>query len=260
MQPTQSELNILGTRIRQSRGGAGEPVLFLHGAGGATPWNEFFETLAGQFDLIVPDHPGFGKSDDPAWLRNVPDVANFYLDYLEDQKLQGVHLIGHSLGGWIAAELAVRNSTRLKSLTLVAPAGIRVKGVPAGDAFIWSPEELVRNLYCDQAWAERQLNQPPTGDEIDIVIKNRYTFAKLAWQPRNFDPNLEKWLHRIHLPTHIIWGDADKLLPVEYGRLWDERIADSKLSILEKCGHIPQVERAREIAEIVCKFIRGIGR
>ena len=258
MQPGPTELNLRGTKILQTRSGKGETVLFLHGAGGATPWAHFQEALAAQFELVVPDHPGFGRSDDPTWLRSVPDMANFYLDYLESQNMQGVHLVGHSLGGWIAAELAVRNSTRLKSLTLIAPAGIRVKGVPAGDAFIWSPEELVRNLYCDQAWAERQLSRPPSGDELDIVIKNRYTFAKLAWQPRNFDPNLEKWLHRIHVPTHIVWGAADNLLPVEYGQLWKERIAGSTLSLIDKCGHLPQVERAEETAELVCGFLRGV--
>jgi pimeloyl-ACP methyl ester carboxylesterase len=109
-----------GCRIKLMRGGAGEPLLFLHGAGGARVWAPFMETLSQSFDLIVPEHPGYGASDMPQWLDNVGDLAYFYLDLIDKLGLDRVNLVGTSIGGWIAAEIAVRNDTKLKSLVLSA--------------------------------------------------------------------------------------------------------------------------------------------
>ncbi|HYJ44927.1 MAG TPA: alpha/beta fold hydrolase, partial [Xanthobacteraceae bacterium] len=117
-----STISIRDCRIRVMRGGSGSPMLFLHGGGGAGTWLPFMSRLAATFDVIVPEHPGFGGSDTPPWLDTVPDLANFYLDFFEELGLDGVHLVGQSLGGWVAAELAVRNTSRLASLTLVAAA------------------------------------------------------------------------------------------------------------------------------------------
>ena len=142
------------------RGGKGPPLLYLHGANGASAWLPFMEQLAQRFDVIVPEHPGFGGSDMPDWLDNVGDLAYFYLDMIDELGLDDVHLVGSSLGGWIAAELAVRSSARLKTLVLSAPAGIHVKGVSKGDIFLWSPEKSARNLFHDQTLADAALAQP----------------------------------------------------------------------------------------------------
>src|SRR5438105_12931388 len=109
---SSSTVTIRGCRIRIMRGCCGQPVLFLHGGGGLTPWLPFLARLAAKFDVIVPEHPGFGQSEMPTWLDSVSDLANFYLDFLDQLDLHGVHLVGHSLGGWIAADLAVRNASR----------------------------------------------------------------------------------------------------------------------------------------------------
>src|SRR5262249_37094248 len=135
-----------GCKIRLMRGGQGAALLFLHGAGGARAWLPFIETVSQRFGLVGPRHPGFGASHKPDWLDNVGDLAYFYLDVIEALGLSGVHLVGTSLGGWIAAEIAVRDCHPLKSLTLSASAGIHVKGLSKGDAFMWSPEQATRNL------------------------------------------------------------------------------------------------------------------
>src|SRR5215469_2112386 len=109
------------TSVRLRRDGSGEPLLFLHGAGGWPAWGPFMERLAGRNDVLLPEHPGFGLSDDPPWIRNVADMAMYYLDFLDALDGPPVHLVGHSLGGWIAAELAVRNAARLMCMTLIAP-------------------------------------------------------------------------------------------------------------------------------------------
>ena len=257
--PEWARLSVRGVGLSVRRSGRGERVLFLHGAGGAAVWFPFFQALVERYELIVPEHPGFGRSDDPGWLRSIPDLAMFYLDALEALDLGPVHLIGNSLGGWIAAELAVRNCSRLQSLTLIAPAGIRVKGVPPGDNFIWSPEEQVRNLFHDPAMADRMLAIVPSPEEMAILLKNRFTVTKLGWQPRWFDPDLEKWLHRVSVPAHVVWGDDDRLLPTAYAELWRTRLPDARVTLIEAAGHLPHVERPEPTGHAVLEFLKGVG-
>lgn len=232
-----------GCKIRWMRGGKGAPLLFLHGAAGASAWLPFMDQLAQHFDVIVPEHPGFGRSETPKWLDTVGDLAYFYLDVIAALKLDGVCLVGTSLGGWIAAELAVRDCHALKSLVLSAPAGIHVKGLSKGDSFMWSPEQTTRNLLHDQALAEKILAQPRSDEQQLAEMKNRLMMAKLAWQPRFYNPHLHKWLHRIAVPTLILWGADDRLIPAGYGPAFKELIPGSRLEVILACGHLPQIER-----------------
>jgi pimeloyl-ACP methyl ester carboxylesterase len=233
-------------------------VLFLHGAGGMPGWTPFFAALAEDYEVVAPEHPGFGGSDDPKWIRNVADAAMLYLDFLEELDLRGVHLIGNSLGGWIAAEIAVRDRSRFRSVTLLAPAGVRAKDVPSGDGFIWSPEEQARNLFHDQAFAEEMLRRQLSEEEMRIVLKNRYAATKYGWEPRWFNPDLEKWLHRINLPAHVIWGAEDKLLPFAYADVWLRELPQARLTRLPDCGHLPHIEKAGPTARAVVDFLKGL--
>ncbi len=154
---TNTKLAVRGCNITLMRGGAGRPLLMLHGAGGAGSWLPYMADLAARHDVIVPEHPGFGASDTPDWLDTIPDLANFYLDFLDQLDLKNVDLVGFSLGGWIAAELAVRNTSRLASLTLVAAAGIHVKGVAQVDSFLRNDEQRVRDFFHDPKRADEML-------------------------------------------------------------------------------------------------------
>jgi pimeloyl-ACP methyl ester carboxylesterase len=236
------------------RGGKGAPLLFLHGAGGAGVWLPFMAALSERYHVIVPDHPGFGRSDKPDWLDQLSDLAYFYLDFIDALGLDRVHLVGNSLGGWIAAELAVRNTRRLRTLTLIGAAGLHVNGVPKGDIFLWPPEERVRNLFVDQRFADERLAQVPSEEQTDIILKNELTTADLAWQPRLHDPQLRKWLHRIDLPTLIVWGDSDKVFPIPYGEEYRRLIKGSRLEVLRACGHLPHVEQADAFVTVFNRF------
>lgn len=258
MAPGHATIEVAGISINLARQGSGRKLLYLHGANGATEWLPFFETLSAKFDVLVPDHPAFGQSDTPNWIRSVPDLAMFYLDFLEKLDLQEVHVVGSSLGGWIAAEIATRNAARLSSLSLISPAGIRIKGVPLGDLFIWAPEERARKLYFDQAVLDRVLSAKPSEEEIDLQTKNGIAAAKYCWQPRLYDPDLEKWLHRINIPTQIIWGANDQIIPPQYGNQWQRQITGSRLTIIDKCGHLPHVEAPDELVGHLESFLEGV--
>ena len=243
--------------VRMMRAGSGAPMLFLHGAGGLPPWGAFAEKLASKYDLIAPEHPGFGDSDNPSFIRNIQDMAMYYLDFLDALGLPKVHVVGTSLGGWIAAEVAVRNCAHIASLSLLAPAGCRVKGVPCGDNFIWNPQESARNLVYNQEIAEAMIAMQPSEEEMDRILASRFMATKLGWEPRWFDPALERWLHRITLPTQIVWGADDKLFPPAYARPWAEHVAGAKVEIVPECGHLLHIEKGDDVAGRILTFLGG---
>jgi pimeloyl-ACP methyl ester carboxylesterase len=251
---TKKTIEVRGCKIGLMRAGAGETMLYLHGAGGAPAWAPFMAKLAERFDLVVPEHPGFGGSDTPDWLVSVGDLAFFYLDFIKQLGLKRVHLVGSSLGGWTALELAIRSTHDLATLTVNCPAGLFVPGAPVGDIFLWSPEKRVRNLVHDRRLAEQMLAVKPSEAEADIQMKNHYALARLAWQPRFFDPQLERWLHRIDVPTHIVWGKEDRLIPVAHAGAYAKRIPGAKVSVLAACGHLPHIEKTEDYVRLVSAF------
>ncbi len=260
MRVQADDVKIGDVTIKVRRAGKGMPVLFLHGAGGYTQWLPFFHALTEHYEVIVPEHPGYGGSDDADLIRTIPDMAMFYLEFIETLGLDDIHLIGHSMGGWIAAEILVRDRSRVQSLTLIAPAGIRVLGVPSGDGFIWNAEESTRNLFHDQAYAEILLALKPSEEQVDTMLKNRFTSAKLGWKPRWYNPDLEKWLHRIRIPSLVVWGDDDKVMPTAYADLWQKRLPDVRLFIAKECGHLPHVEQDKIVTPHIQAFLKGIER
>lgn len=233
-----------GCSVSYVRRGAGAPLLFLHGSGGVRGDEPIFDRLAERYDLILPDHPGFGRSDTPAWLDTIHDLGYFYLDFIDALGLRDVHLVGHSLGGWIAAEAAVRNATALRGLTLIAPAGLRVKGIEMADVFLLPPERL-------DVLAGTRSEQPANDDELDVQLKNRDTFALLAWNPRLYDPHLAKWLHRIRIPTSLVWGERDGIIPPAYADEFRRLIPHAGVYLFPECGHRPHVERPEAFLETI---------
>jgi pimeloyl-ACP methyl ester carboxylesterase len=260
MSAQESFETVAGCKIRLLRGGKGAPLLYLHGARGGGVWLPFMEKLSAHFEVIAPEHPGYGASDTPVWLDNVGDLAFFYLDLIEQFGLKQLTLVGSSLGGWTATEIAVRNDTSLKSLILSCPAGIHVKGQPKGDIFLWPNETLIRNMFHDQKFADAMLAPELTEDQQMELAKNKLTTAKLGWQPRLYNPHLYKWLHRISVPTLLLWGDDDKVIPPTYGPVFKERIPKSKLVVLKNCGHVPHVEKMEEWTDEVLAFAEGAAR
>ena len=249
---------VRGCNIKLMRGGSGPPLLFLHGSSGAGAWLPFMQSLAARFDVIVPEHPGFGDSDTPDWLENIHDLAYFYLDFLEQLDLDRIHLVGVSLGGWLAAEVAIRDTYRLSSLTLVDAAGIHVAGSKQVDPFLRSDEQRIRDFFYDPARADEMIARVLRPELEDVTMKNRIATAKLAWQPRAYDPHLRKWLHRIDVPTLIVWGAHDRLFPMEYAYVWQQLIPGSKAVVIPECGHIPQVEKPEFFVSELTGFIDGM--
>ena len=255
--PQSTTISIRGCNIGLIRVGSGRPLLVLHGASGPGTWLGCLPELAARHDVLLPEHPGFGSSDTPAWLDNVGDLANFYLDFLDQLDLNDVDLVGFSLGGWTAAELAVRNTNRLASLTLVSAAGINVKDVERIDPFLLTDEQRVRAFFHDPKRAEEMVKLVLRPELEDVNFKNQTTTARLVWQPRDYDPHLHKWLHRIDVPTHVIWGANDRLFPKEYALAYQRLIPGSKVTIIPECGHVPPIEQRAAFIAALEGFLEG---
>jgi pimeloyl-ACP methyl ester carboxylesterase len=254
-----SELSLTwrGATIRYRRFGRGPALLFLRSEDSLPDSPAFFDALSQNFEIIVPDHPGFRSSDTPDWLKGIGDAAYFYLDFLEQLDLNNVHVVGSSLGGWMAAEIAVRSCERLASINLIAPFGVRRKGTPFGDIFMWTPEENLKNRLFDPALAEQFLAAARTQspEVATAYLKDRYAAARLCWHPRFFNPELERWLPRLVRPLHLIWGDSDKVTPIAIAEIWRESLPQARLSVIARCGHLPQLEHPTVTANKIRSFI-----
>jgi pimeloyl-ACP methyl ester carboxylesterase len=246
-------------RVRLQRHGKGPTLLFLHGANGPALWTPFFDELAKRYHVIAPDHPTFGASGDAEWLEDIGDLAYFYLDFLKELQLQRVHLVGHSMGGWLAAEIAVRSTQRLATVTLMSAAGLRVPGESGVDIFMTPPLELVgQHIYADPKLGEAARTQAETAapELIDAFIRNRTAAARICWHPRLNNPKLARWLHRIDVPAHLVWGDADRIIPPAHAKAYRGYIPGAKLTMIRNAGHVPQVERPKETLEAVAGFFQ----
>jgi pimeloyl-ACP methyl ester carboxylesterase len=253
---TSAKLRGADLEVRQA-GDEGPTVMFLHGADGHT-WPPFLDELKRRFRVVAPQHPGFGTSVMPEWLDNIYDVALFYLEFLKVQKLERVHLIGHDMGGWIAAEIAMFDSSRLASLTLVAAPGLHIKGAAKADVFLMSPEEVARASYHTRELGEAEAARVVSPTGADERLRNRFMAARLGWQPRFYDPLLMKWLSRVDLPAKIIWGRDDQILSTEHAKAFGALLPQASVEIIPDCGHLPHIERPGEFVKTVVNFITGV--
>ena len=235
------------------RCGAGRPLLYLHGVDGMRSSQPFLDRLASSADVIAPDHPGFGKSEMPPWIESIHDMAYFYLRYLDEQQLAPADVVGHSLGGWLALEMAIRSPASFRSLTLISSAGIHLPGVPRGDLFMRAPEVVMRSMVFDPAIAEDLVKRTAADQEVEL--RNRYAIARVGWNPPMYNPHLAKWLHRIACPVQIVWGKDDIMLPLAYAETFKSLILGAKLEVVPSCGHLPHLEQPEKTASLVLSFV-----
>jgi pimeloyl-ACP methyl ester carboxylesterase len=258
--PAEEFVELAGGRVHVLRGGAGEPVLFLHAAGGAGVWHPFHQLLAeAGFTVLAPDHPGFGKSDDFPAAEAVDDLVYHYLDVLDALGLSRPHVVGGSFGGWIAAELAVHSPHRVGSLTLLSAAGLRIPEHPVTDLFLLSPDKLVATLFHEPPPPPPPL-PPGAQPDLDVILagyREATSLARFCWAPFLSNPKLERRLGRITAPTLVVAPSDDRLIPVEHARRYAERIRGARYAEVADCGHAMYFERPAEFASTVTTFLNA---
>jgi pimeloyl-ACP methyl ester carboxylesterase len=247
-------LDVRGTRVHLLRAGAGPPLLFLHGAGAGGRWLSFHEALAQRFDVVAPTHPGHAGSPAADWVEDVLDLAFHYLDLLDALGLDRVHLVGASLGGWIAAEIATMASHRLRSLVLIDPVGIKVDGWIYPFLFGMDLPEIVATIFHRP---EAALALAPKDQSVDTLVelyRQNAALARVAWNPYLYDPQLRRRLGRIAAPTLLAWGEHDRLAPLVCAEAWRKEIPGARLLTFAGSGHVPQLEEPAAVAAAVVEF------
>src|ERR1700744_1480083 len=257
---TEEFLELAGGRVHLLRGGTGEPVLFLHAAGGAGTWLPFHEMLAGRgFEGIAPEHPGFGNSADSPGVGAIDDLVFHFRDVLDALGLDRPHVAGGSFGGWIAAELALYLPQRVASLTLLSAAGLRLPGHPVTDLFLLPPASLPETLFHNPP-PPAPVPPPGTPPDLDAIIaayREATSLPRFCWVPFMADPKLERRLHRIAAPTLVVAPSDDRVIPVEHARRYAERIPNDPYSEVPDCGHAMYFEQPEEFTARVAAFLNA---
>ncbi|MGH7324334.1 MAG: alpha/beta fold hydrolase [Candidatus Rokuibacteriota bacterium] len=255
---TERDITVRGTPVRLLSGGSGPPLLYLHGAGGAGRWLAFQERLAERFSVYLPSHPGHGGSPAAEWIEHISDLAFHYLDFLDEQRLPRVHLVGASFGGWIAAEMATMASHRLHSLTLIDPVGIKVEGWIYPFLFAMELPELVSTVFHNPVAALALAPRDMTSvDGLAELYRERAALARVSWNPYLYDPLLRRRLGRITAPTLLCWGQHDRVAPHVCAEAWAKEIPGAVLRIFADSGHVPHLEEPEAVAAAIAEFAQA---
>jgi pimeloyl-ACP methyl ester carboxylesterase len=252
-------LSVRGTPVDMLSEGSGPPLLFLHGAGGGGRWLEFQERLAKTFTVLSPSHPGHGGSPAVEWIEHISDLAFHYLDLLDEQRLDRVHVVGASFGGWIAAELATMASHRMTSLTLIDPVGIKVDGWIYPFLFGMDIPEVVATVFHNPMAALALAPPDQSVETLALQYRQGAALARVAWNPYLYDPLLRRRLARITAPTLLCWGAHDRLAPLDpCGQTWAKAIPGARLRVFAESGHVPHLEEPSAVADAVVDFFRSM--
>lgn len=250
-------ITIGDVEIEVARRGAGPPLLLLPGEDVLEPAAAFADALAQRYEIIVPSPPGFGGSNRPDWITNMDDVAYVYLDLLERLGITGATVLGFSLGGWIAAEMAIKDYGRFAKLALIAPYGIKVGGPTdrdIQDMYLLHPDEVARLKWFDPAKGQRDFKALPE-DELTVIARNRESFARFCWEPYMHNPKLKHRLHRIGVPTLVVSGENDGITAPAYGRAFAQLIPNARFASIPEAGHLPHVEQPDRFMALLHEFL-----
>jgi pimeloyl-ACP methyl ester carboxylesterase len=250
---------IAGIELELFTRGDGAPTLFLHGAQGVEPAGDFLARLAAARKVIAPSHPGFGTSGLPDWLDSVDDIAHVYLELMDRLGLDQVDLIGCSVGGWIAADIASKTPQRVRRLVLIGPVGVKV-GPPdrldIPDIFAMSQDKLNRLLFHDPD-KHRPDFAAMSEAELTAMVRNRETLALITWEPYMHDPKVKHRLHRVTAPALFIRGASDGLVSAPYLEAYAALLPHARVETIAQAGHAPQVEQPAALAATVLNFLRA---
>jgi pimeloyl-ACP methyl ester carboxylesterase len=252
-------LQLSGVALEVTERGRGRALLFLHPghpSGRLDPRAPVLDRLAQSFRVVAPTHPGFGRTDAPAWMNSIDDLAYLYLDLLDALDVEDAVLVGASLGGWIAAEMAVKSTARIARLILANPVGIKVGSRETRDiADIYS---LLDKDIAQLAYADPRLGTPDranlSDDDYLFMARSREATARYGWSPYLHDPKLKGRLHRIRIPTLVLWGTADRIASEDYGRAYAAAIPGARFTPIEGAGHFPHREQPERFAQAVLAF------
>jgi pimeloyl-ACP methyl ester carboxylesterase len=251
--------DVAAVELEFTERGGGDPYLLLHGGAGPLSVANFADLLAERKGgrVITPTHPGFAGTLRPDGLRTTGQLAELYAGLLDELDLTGVTVIGNSVGGWIAAEMAIAGSTRLKSTVLVDAVGIEVPGHPVADFFSLTLDQVAEFSYHDpDRFRIDPAKMPPA--QLAAMPGNRATLAIYGENSSMADPSLRERLEAVRMPVLVLWGESDRIVDPEYGRAFAAAIPGARFELLTGTGHVPQVETPELLVSKISGFVDSL--
>ncbi len=245
---------IAGIELHMTRGGSGPAVLVLHHDIGTVDRLPFYDALATKFDVIIPHHPGWGKSERPHWMRHPRDIAAVHAWLLSDLGLSGVSLVGLGFGGWIAAEMASLAPRDYRRLVLVGAAGIKPPEGDIADQAIVSYIVYPKSGFHDEA-AFAAIYGDVSTDQLEAWDIAREMSFRTAWKPYMYSQTLPHLLGGVRAPALIIWGDDDRIVPLSAGHAYARALHDATLTTIPECGHFAEMEKPDAVAALTIDFL-----
>ena len=242
--------------VRYLEGGSGPPLVFLHGAGGALANDPFLNKLAEKYHVYAPLLPGYGDSEECHELRDMLDFTLHSWDLVEALGLKDPILVGHSMGGMIAAEMAAIAPHDVSRLALICPAGLWLDEYPVPDIFAMLPYEMPKILFHDVEAGTKLLTAGLTFSDPKFLQAYLVTNARqLGMAGKILFPIPERGLgtrlYRIKAKTVLIWGDSDRLVPPAYAHAFKKGIAGAELISLPEAGHMVTLEKAEQVVQAI---------
>jgi len=249
---TRRESFFDGLVVRVDESGNGRPILVLHGGASVQSVKGLSAALSHHAHVLVPTHPGFEGEPRPDWFDRIDDLALTYLELLEKLDLHDVLVIGSSVGGWIASQMAVYNTSRLGGLVLIDAAGVEVEGHPVPDVSSITPNELLA-LSFHNPDAFRVDPATVTAEQAAIRANNLKTLY-LYSQGEMADPRLLRRLKRVRIPALVLWGESDRVIDPEHGSAYAQALPDARYELIREAGHLPQLEQPQQVLNFVLQF------
>lgn len=252
---TDTVKEIAGIKLHISRGGGGPTVLVLHHDIGTVDRLPFYDALAAKFDVVIPHHPGWGKSERPQWMRSPRDIAAIYAWLLADLDVSNVSLIGLGFGGWIAAEMASQAPRDYAKLILVGAAGIKpAEGEYIADQAIVSYIAYPKSGFHDEA-AFTAIYGDVTTDQLEAWDIAREMSFRTAWKPYMYSQTLPHLLGGVRAPALIVWGDDDRIVPLSAGHAYAQALPGATMTTIPDCGHFAEMEKPDAVAKLAIDFL-----
>ena len=257
--PSEEIVEAAGGQLRVLKGGSGSPLIILHDELGHPGWLPFHEALAQNHTLYLPCHPGFGHTDRIDWVMTMRDFAGWYLEALDDLNWGSLPILGYGLGGWLAAEMAVMCPQQFSKLIVAGAPGIKP---PEGEIFdmfmVVARDYIAKSFYDGDRSAPFQaiFGADATPAQLEQWEYAREEASRLTWRPYMHYPGLAPLLHRLkRLPTLVIWGREDAIVPLSAGQAYHQAIPGSQWVVLDQCGHHPAIEQSEAFVQHVEAFL-----
>lgn len=248
---THAELVLPTGKISYLQGGDGPTLICLHHSWGNPGVLELHQKLASDFTVVVPDMPGWGGSERPLWARTVRDIAIIVSHFAHRVTNAAYHLVGFGFGGYVAAEMASMTESTIASLALVGAVGIQPRDGEIMDQMMYSHRQYIEESFRDRDSYVGHFGEEPPQEMRELWDHSREMTARVSWKPYMFNRRLGELLTNVSVRTSLIWGELDKVVPIDVAEQYRDALKNSQIEIVKNAGHLVEIEGPDEVQALI---------